>query len=441
LLLLLLFLSLFLFAEQSPWHARDNIALFLKKCEELGVPHIVLFETADLAERRNEKRVTSTILALSRAAVKFGFTPPLSVQYEMEIERLEREEAERRKRQEIKIHQRKPTADRADDTTLDYRKTLRHVTIDEKEKPVQGSEARRQQLQQQEKEAQEARARQFELRKQEEEQMRALQAVKQEQLHHLMERQAEVARLKQEQERAEHERREAERARCAQMEDAQRLAEMEEVARAEAEMARQHEEARMELEHLRVAAEEEEQRTKLARLEAELEQLRLQEMEKQKEAERLQCEHEAREREQEAEERELAQISAARAERERDSATPCSRASSRACGTPLEPETDSPVYVEFKDYQPDVEDLIDRAVAERLNEIRPDNLVVCKVKPGCYQIGEAPYTYLRLVRNILMARVGGGWMGFKVLVFRKMTLRKRASNDTLSSMSDDVLKS
>jgi hypothetical protein len=96
-------------------------------------------------------------------------------------------------------------------------------------------------------------------------------------------------------------------------------------------------------------------------------------------------------------------------------------------------------YFEFKEYLPDVEDLIDRAVADRLNEIRPDNLVVQKVKPGCYQIGDGPYTYLRLVRNLLMARVGGGWMGFKMFLLRKMSLRRRATVDQMVVEDDPTL--
>lgn len=50
---------------------------------------------------------------------------------------------------------------------------------------------------------------------------------------------------------------------------------------------------------------------------------------------------------------------------------------------------------------------MDRAVAERLAELEADKLglVVYKIKRGCYQIGEGPVTYLRLVRNILLGRL------------------------------------
>jgi hypothetical protein len=116
-----------------------------------------------------------------------------------------------------------------------------------------------------------------------------------------------------------------------------------------------------------------------------------------------------------------------------------------------------------------MEDLIDRAVAERLNELKIKHLKVTKIRAGVYQIGEGPPTYLRLVREQLLgrsptrmhrsprlrpsrpserahslspsrapaARVGGGWMGFKSLLLRKQSLFRRASSENLLDVAGD----
>jgi len=66
---------------------RDNLTKFLEACKALGVNDITRFEVDDLYERKNEKLVVNTLLSLSRWAKKtVDVTPPLIVQYELEID-------------------------------------------------------------------------------------------------------------------------------------------------------------------------------------------------------------------------------------------------------------------------------------------------------------------------------------------------------------------
>jgi hypothetical protein len=79
-------------AKPKSFVARDNVANFVGGCKTLGVPAVCLFDPDDLILRKNELLVVNAILRLSRLAVKFGVAAPASVQFEMEIEQLEKEE-------------------------------------------------------------------------------------------------------------------------------------------------------------------------------------------------------------------------------------------------------------------------------------------------------------------------------------------------------------
>lgn len=69
------------------FYARENVNKFLRGAKRLGVLDDCLFETNDLVERKNDRKVLSCFLELARiASLKFGVEAPLIVQYEREIE-------------------------------------------------------------------------------------------------------------------------------------------------------------------------------------------------------------------------------------------------------------------------------------------------------------------------------------------------------------------
>lgn len=55
---------------------QENVGLFLKACEDLGVNSISLFQTVDLYEGRNMPQVISTLYQLGSAAQKSGYKGP-----------------------------------------------------------------------------------------------------------------------------------------------------------------------------------------------------------------------------------------------------------------------------------------------------------------------------------------------------------------------------
>jgi hypothetical protein len=77
-------------AAASEFQARDNLARFLKGCKSIGVPDVCLFAPDDLVDNKNHKAVVNALLQLARvAARKFGTTPPATIAAELEIEACE----------------------------------------------------------------------------------------------------------------------------------------------------------------------------------------------------------------------------------------------------------------------------------------------------------------------------------------------------------------
>jgi len=60
----------------APFKQMENIEVFLKACENYGVPSASLFPTADLFEGRNMAMVLSTILLFGSEAQRHGFNGP-----------------------------------------------------------------------------------------------------------------------------------------------------------------------------------------------------------------------------------------------------------------------------------------------------------------------------------------------------------------------------
>lgn len=69
--------------------SRDNAALFIRWCRELGVEEAVIFESVGLVEHTDEKRVILCLLDVARFAERVGIVPPQLVQLEREIDLLE----------------------------------------------------------------------------------------------------------------------------------------------------------------------------------------------------------------------------------------------------------------------------------------------------------------------------------------------------------------
>jgi Calponin homology (CH) domain/Growth-Arrest-Specific Protein 2 Domain len=72
--------------DAASFLARDNISLFLKKCQEFGVPKLQLFDVEDLADRRNDRSVVNTLMHLAKVLASRGIEPPELVQAEIDIE-------------------------------------------------------------------------------------------------------------------------------------------------------------------------------------------------------------------------------------------------------------------------------------------------------------------------------------------------------------------
>lgn len=56
----------------------ENISIFLRGAEALGVPKYDLFQTVDLFEKKNMTQVIDSIFSLSRYGYKAGTSPNVS---------------------------------------------------------------------------------------------------------------------------------------------------------------------------------------------------------------------------------------------------------------------------------------------------------------------------------------------------------------------------
>ncbi|KAJ8386004.1 hypothetical protein AAFF_G00178250 [Aldrovandia affinis] len=67
--------------------ARDNVSNFIAWCrQELWIKDVLMFETNDLVQRRNEKNFVLCLLEVARRGAKFGMLAPMLIQLEEEIE-------------------------------------------------------------------------------------------------------------------------------------------------------------------------------------------------------------------------------------------------------------------------------------------------------------------------------------------------------------------
>ncbi|KAG7480843.1 hypothetical protein MATL_G00060560 [Megalops atlanticus] len=67
--------------------ARDNVSNFISWCrQELWIKDVLMFETNDLVQRRNEKNFVLCLLEVARRGAKFGMLAPMLIQLEEEIE-------------------------------------------------------------------------------------------------------------------------------------------------------------------------------------------------------------------------------------------------------------------------------------------------------------------------------------------------------------------
>lgn len=67
--------------------ARDNVSNFIGWCrQELGIKDVLMFETNDLVQKRNEKNFVLCLLEVARRGAKFGMLAPMLIQLEEEIE-------------------------------------------------------------------------------------------------------------------------------------------------------------------------------------------------------------------------------------------------------------------------------------------------------------------------------------------------------------------
>ncbi|KAJ8379328.1 hypothetical protein SKAU_G00001060 [Synaphobranchus kaupii] len=67
--------------------ARDNVSNFIGWCrQELWIKDVLMFETNDLVQRRNEKNFVLCLLEVARRGAKFGMLAPMLIQLEEEIE-------------------------------------------------------------------------------------------------------------------------------------------------------------------------------------------------------------------------------------------------------------------------------------------------------------------------------------------------------------------
>jgi len=75
--------------------ARDNVESFIKVALSWGVPRSQIFEVDDLICRRHDRIIVNSLLDITRVVyIKFNVSPPQLVQYELEIEQIEKQEPE-----------------------------------------------------------------------------------------------------------------------------------------------------------------------------------------------------------------------------------------------------------------------------------------------------------------------------------------------------------
>ncbi|XP_074640718.1 uncharacterized protein LOC141898613 isoform X2 [Tubulanus polymorphus] len=72
--------------KAKSFQSRDNIANYISWCRELGIPDVLLFETEDLVNRKNDKNVILCLLEVARKGSKFGMLVPCLIQMEEEID-------------------------------------------------------------------------------------------------------------------------------------------------------------------------------------------------------------------------------------------------------------------------------------------------------------------------------------------------------------------
>lgn len=64
----------------------ENISIFLRGAEALGVPKHDLFQTIDLFEKKNMTQVVDSIFALSRYGYKAGTSPSVNRQLKSPVD-------------------------------------------------------------------------------------------------------------------------------------------------------------------------------------------------------------------------------------------------------------------------------------------------------------------------------------------------------------------
>lgn len=74
-------------ARPGTFFARDNICQFILWCRSLNILECLLFETDDLAARKNDKSFILCLLEVARIGFKVGMPTPLIIQLEQEIDR------------------------------------------------------------------------------------------------------------------------------------------------------------------------------------------------------------------------------------------------------------------------------------------------------------------------------------------------------------------
>ncbi|EDV23251.1 uncharacterized protein TRIADDRAFT_58332 [Trichoplax adhaerens] len=74
--------------------ARENALSFIRWCQNRGINKSVMFEPDDLVEQRDQRQVIICLMEVSRLSVRYGIEPCKLVQYEMEIDAIEKQEKE-----------------------------------------------------------------------------------------------------------------------------------------------------------------------------------------------------------------------------------------------------------------------------------------------------------------------------------------------------------
>jgi hypothetical protein len=74
-------------AKNQTFHARDNIANFIRWCRtSVRVRECLMFETDDLILRKNEKNFILCLLEIARFGSKYGINVPTIIKFEQEID-------------------------------------------------------------------------------------------------------------------------------------------------------------------------------------------------------------------------------------------------------------------------------------------------------------------------------------------------------------------